>query len=32
MLVKVYDADMSTTLKEVGIVDENSGDVLDVKN
>ena len=31
MLVKVYDADMSTTLKEVGIVDENSGDVLDVK-
>ena len=31
VLVKVYDADLSTTMKAFGIVDENSGDVLSLK-
>ena len=30
-MVKIYDGDLSTTLKEVGIVDENNGEILDVK-
>ena len=30
-MVKIYDDDLSTTLKEVGIVDENNGEILDVK-
>ena len=30
-MVKIYDGDLSTTLKEVGVVDENSGEILDVK-
>lgn len=30
-MVKIYDGDLSTTLKEVGVVDENNGEILDVK-
>lgn len=31
VLVKVYDADLSSTMKAFGIVDENTGDILSIK-
>ena len=30
-MVKIYDGDLSTTLKEVGVVNESNGEILDVK-